>query len=74
MMIPPFAAVSAINTIDKVGSGAISQLKHLGSAGHAAGSKNTGATSESFASLLAAHGVNSSGVHVSPAAPPVRQG
>jgi hypothetical protein len=53
-MIPVLAAVSAISTIDKLANGVISQLKQIASPTHA--NTKPGA-SDSFATLLAAHGV-----------------
>jgi hypothetical protein len=53
-MIPVLAAASAISTIDKVASAALSQWKHLTSLGQANGKPGA---SDSFATLLAAQGV-----------------
>jgi hypothetical protein len=59
-MIPLFAATSAISTVDRVGTAALSQWKHL-AGGQATDAKQTdAASSDSFGALLAAHGVASS--------------
>jgi hypothetical protein len=63
-MIPLFAAtsaISAISAVDKIGSAAISQWKHLTAGGHAGDKPQAGATSDSFGALLAAHGVSGTG-------------
>jgi hypothetical protein len=52
-MVPMLAAVSAISTIDKVANGVLSHLKQIASPTHG----NTKGTSDSFAALLAAYGV-----------------
>jgi hypothetical protein len=60
-MIPLFAATSAIGAVENVASTALSQWTHVAGAGQTGGKKATGAASESFGALLAAHGVSSSG-------------
>jgi hypothetical protein len=60
-MIPLLAATSAINTVDNIANAMMSQSAHPAAAGQAGGKKAAASNSDSFASLLAAHGVNSSG-------------
>jgi hypothetical protein len=57
-MIPLIAATSAISSVDKVGTAAISQLKKMAGAGQTGNKQTTDATSDSFGALLAAQGVN----------------
>lgn len=60
-MIPLLAAVTAINTVNSVGQGALAVWKQWTSSGHAAGKNQASAASDSFGALLAAHGVSSGG-------------
>ena len=57
-MIPPVVASTAINAIGQVGSDVLTQWKHLISAGRTAGSNGVSSASDSFGTLLSAHGVN----------------
>jgi hypothetical protein len=57
-MIPLLAAASAVS---QIGATAISQLTGSSATNQAAGKKAAGTASDSFATLLAAHGVSSSG-------------
>jgi hypothetical protein len=53
-MIPILAATTAINTIDKVATGAASAWKHLTAGGHIAGGAAEPGAAGSFAASLAA--------------------
>jgi hypothetical protein len=57
-MIPLLAAASAVS---QIGTTAISQLTHSSATGQASGKKATGTAADSFAAILAAHGVSGSG-------------